>query len=58
MTNGRDALIGVPITASVVLGDDSEQPVSLVVQSHPLPHGHRLFVAEFFVDPDDEPLHG
>ncbi|MBA2774855.1 MAG: ATP-binding protein, partial [Nocardioidaceae bacterium] len=41
MTNGRDAFIGVTITAPVVLGDDSEEPVSLVVQSHPLPHGHR-----------------
>ncbi len=55
MTNGRDALIGVPITLPIVRGDDSEEPVSLIVESHPLPHEHRLFVAEFFVASDDQP---
>lgn len=50
MTNGRDALIGVPITVPVVLGDDSEQTVVLVVRAYRLPQGHRRFVAEFLID--------
>lgn len=53
-TNGRDKLLGVPITVPVVRADGSEVPVELLVRPHLL-DGTRLFVAEMTLDAEQAP---
>jgi PAS domain S-box-containing protein len=44
-TNGRDKLLGVPITVPVVLADGREEPMSLVVVPRLLDDHETVFVA-------------
>lgn len=46
-TNGRDALLGVPLVVPMVRADGSEVPVSIEVRPVRLDEGHRVFVARF-----------
>jgi PAS domain S-box-containing protein len=50
MANGRSPLLGVAVTVPVVRADGTEAPVTLRVVSRGLPHGRRIFVAEFLLD--------
>lgn len=47
VTNGRDRLIGVPVTVPVLRADGSEAPVVLTVTSRRLDDRHRVFVGRF-----------
>lgn len=46
-TNGRDPLLGTPVTVPAVRADGSETEVDLLVEVEHLPSGRRVFVAEF-----------
>ena len=46
-TNGRDNLLGVPITVPMVRADGTEVPVHLEVRPEQLKGGRRVFVARF-----------
>jgi PAS domain S-box-containing protein len=45
--NGRDPLLGTPITVPVTRADGNEVPVELIVNARALPAGQRVFLAEF-----------
>ena len=46
-TNGRDNLLGVPITVPMVRADGTEVPVRMEVRSQRLDDDHRVFIARF-----------
>lgn len=48
LVNGRSPLLGNRVTVPVVRADGTEVDTELVIEATPLPHGRRLFVAEFF----------
>lgn len=48
LVNGRDPLLGNRITVPAVCADGTERLVDLVVEAQRLPHGRRVFTAEFF----------
>jgi len=47
LANGRQPLLGNRVDVPVLRADGSERVMGLVVESVPLPHGRRLFTAEF-----------
>ncbi len=50
--NGRNPLLGIPITVPVVRADGEEVHVELMVVSRPLRTTRRVFLAEFSLGPD------
>lgn len=48
LTNGRRPLLDQRVSVPVLRRDGSETQADMLVVSHSLPHGRRLFVAEFF----------
>jgi anti-sigma regulatory factor (Ser/Thr protein kinase) len=48
LVNGRSPLLGNRVTVPVVRADGTEADTDLVIEATALPHGRRLFVAEFF----------
>lgn len=49
-TNGRDSLLGVPISVPMVRADGTEVPVRIQVRSERLDVDRRVFVARFRAD--------
>jgi hypothetical protein len=56
MVNGRSPLLGQRLTVPVVTANGSEVDVALLVEPQHLDGGHRLFVADFAVQPHDDEL--
>ncbi len=48
LVNGRSPLIGNRVTVPVSRADGSEVDLALQIESVALPHGRRVFTAEFF----------